>query len=80
MNSIRENLHNIIDSYEDEDFLNTVYEILQSKQGIQSGTLWETLSEEQRTRVVKSANDTGNPEKQISHEDMLRRNDKWLKE
>ena len=78
MNTIKENLHTIIDNFDDDEFLSAVYEILQSKQDSQPGKIWETLDEEQKKVVIEAANNTDKLERQINHARMVEKNKKWL--
>ena len=78
MNSVKENLHSIIDTFHDEEFLKSVYEILKEKDDQQPGKIWKSLTDAQQKDVIRSASEINQPEKQISHDDMIKKNQQWL--
>ena len=78
MNSAKENLHSIIDNFNDEEFLKSVYEILKEKDDQQPGKIWKSMTETQRNEVISSASEINRPEKQVSHDDMIKKNQRWL--
>ncbi len=45
-----------------------------------AGSLWDGLSEEQKKEVLASESEIGDESAWVSHEEMKRRNSKWLSE
>jgi hypothetical protein len=78
METIKENLHFIIDNFDDDDFLSTIYEILQAKQKQHAGEIWKSLAEEQQKEIIQAASDIEKSNKQITHDSMIEKNKKWL--
>ncbi|MEK6781569.1 MAG: hypothetical protein AABY93_07670 [Bacteroidota bacterium] len=78
MNSVKENLHSIIDNFNDDEFLESVYDILKEKDKQQPGEIWKSLTDTQQKEVVRSVSEINQSEKQISHNDMIKRNQRWL--
>jgi len=77
LNTIKNNLHEIIDSIEDNALLESVYGFLESRKNQKAGQLWENITAEQRKIVLAAEEGIHYPEKQISHNDMQQRNKKW---
>lgn len=75
-NTIRDQLHQIIDAIEDEHLLETIYQILQNREG--DGQIWQSFTLEQQNEVLKASDQVGNPGEQTTHEAMRQHNQKWL--
>ena len=67
MNTVKENLHTIIENFDDEELLNSVYEILSEREKQMPSKIWDSLSQSQQNEVLNAANEIGNPTKQTSH-------------
>jgi hypothetical protein len=78
MNSVKEELHTIIEDFDDEDFLESVYEILKEKKNQHPGILWGSLTSSQQKEVLQTATEINEPLKQTSHTEMVIKNRKWL--
>lgn len=78
MKDVKKRIQAIIQDIEDDPFLEAVYEVLESRRNQKSGTIWHTLTSEQQEEILKAAEETNQPEKQISHDEMVERNRKWL--
>jgi hypothetical protein len=79
MAAIKEDLHKLIDTTNDEKLLEDICMILSSRRDYKEGSLWTGLSEEQKQEVLASENEIGDESAWLSHEEMKKRNDKWLK-
>jgi len=79
MTVIKEDLHRLIDTTDDEKLLEDIFMILSSRKDYKEGTLWESLSEDQKQEVLISESEIGDESAWVSHEEMKRRNAKWLK-
>lgn len=77
MEAVKEHLHKLIEGSQNADLLSVLTQIME--QNDQEGEIWQRLSEDQRERVLLAESETDYPEKQVSHEEMVRRNKKWLK-
>lgn len=78
MKSVRNNLHEIIDTIEDEALLQSIYELLEETRSQKAGEIWSTMSESQRKETLAAEQEIPYPDKQIDHEEMKKRNKKWL--
>ncbi len=78
MNTVKESLHIVIDGFNDDEFLKSIYEILIEKDKQQPGKIWMNLTQIQQMEVMQSANEISNPKKQIDHNDMIKKNQQWL--
>lgn len=72
---IKQELHQLIDTIQDEALLDTIYEILQNRE---EGQIRKSLSREQQSEVLKASDQINDPDTQTSHETMRQRNQKWL--
>ena len=80
MAAIREDLHKLIDTTKDERLLEDIFMILYSRRYNVEGSLWKGLTEEQKQQVLDSESEMGNKSAWVSHDEMKRRNSKWLKQ
>ena len=78
MENVRENLHHIIDAIDDDTLLEAVYEILRTTKSQAKGSVWNSLSDDQKKQVIKSSEGIHDPDKQTSHEEIMQQNKKWL--
>ena len=74
---LKNELHNLIDSITDETVLQRFFNLIKAE-GKSYGTLWNSLSEEQRQELLLSDEESDNPVNLISHEEMKQRHSKWL--
>ena len=51
---LKSDLHKILDRIENEQLLRTVYDFLKQRETGKEGQIWNTLSEEQKTEVYLS--------------------------
>lgn len=79
MAAIREALHKMIDTTNDEKLLEDIFMILSSRRDYEAGSLWRSLTEEQKQEVLASEREIGDESAWVSHEEMKRRNSKWLR-
>jgi len=75
---IKKNIPDIIDSIDDDSFLEAVYDILQSKQNQGDGKIWQSLTDRQQEEVLNASDETQEPNQQTDHDIMIERNRKWL--
>ena len=79
MAAIKEDLHKLIDTTNDEKLLEDIFMILSSRRDYKAGSLWVGLTEAQKQDVLASESEIGNESAWVSQEDMKRRNSKWLR-
>ena len=79
MTAIKEDLHKLIDTTNDEKLLEDIFMILSSRREHKQGSLWEGLTEKQKREVLASESEISDESAWVSHEEMKRRNSKWLK-
>jgi hypothetical protein len=77
MKSVKESLHNLIDTIGNEDLLKSVYEILSLNGSDKPGKIWDTLTYAQRDEVLEAAKTLGDPD-QLPHQAMIEKNKQWL--
>ena len=80
MRSVTDNLHEIIDTIKDESLLQSIFELLEETKVQKAGDIWKNLSEKQRTETLVAESQIQYPDQQISHEEMKKKNSKWLEE
>jgi hypothetical protein len=76
---IRNDLHKIIDTIEDQDLLRSIYDLLDMTKS-RPGELWNSLSNSEKEMVLNAEGRIQKANGKITHDEMLRRNNKWLQE
>jgi len=77
--NIKEDFHHLIDTIDDEQLLNSYYQLIQQLNVGQSGQVWNTLSTEQKNEVLLSYEESFDEKNLIPHEQVKKQHDKWLK-
>ncbi|MCE7996336.1 MAG: hypothetical protein HEP71_30435 [Roseivirga sp.] len=77
MEAIKEHLYKLIEGSQNADLLAVLTQIMEQNE--QEGEIWRSLSEDQKERIQLAESEIDYPEKQVSHEEMVRRNKKWLR-
>ena len=77
MNAVKTRLHQLIDESSNADLLDILTDILE--QNDEEGSIWKSLSEDDKKRVLITNSETTDPQKQITHQEMKNRNQQWLK-
>ncbi|GEO06919.1 hypothetical protein AAE02nite_45830 [Adhaeribacter aerolatus] len=75
---LKEDLHKLIDTTQDEKLLEEIFMILSSRNSYVEGDLWNNLSEEQKKEVLASNSEIEDDSAWISNEEMKLKNAKWL--
>ena len=75
---LKEDLHKLIDTTQDEGLLEEIFMILSNRKDYVAGELWNNLSEEQKKEVLASNREIGDDSAWISNEEMKLKNAKWL--
>ncbi len=74
----KEAFHKLIDKIEDEGQLNDYYNLISTLNNSQEGTLWNSLTLEQKEVLMLSYEESKDPINLISHEEVVGRFSKWL--
>jgi hypothetical protein len=75
----KEAFHKLIDKIEDETVLRGYFELIQKLNNNQTGELWNTLTAEQKEELLLSYEESFDSKNLISHEEVKKQHDKWLK-
>jgi len=80
MNTIelKQNFHHLIDSIDNEKLLINFYELIKTSSSAKEGQLWNKLTIHEQEELLLSLEDSKKPENLISHEEMIKKNKKWL--
>lgn len=80
MNTIelKNNLHQLIDSTNNEHLLSRFYSLLNTIKEQPEGKLWSRLSKEEKDELLLSDMESNDPENLISHALMEKKHSKWL--
>jgi len=79
MAAIKEDLHKLIDTTNDKELLEDIFMILSNRRDYKEGSLWKSLSDEQKQEALASESEIDDESAWVSHEEMKRRNSKWLR-
>jgi hypothetical protein len=71
------NLHNLIESIEDENFLNAIYVMLTHRTSPSANTRWDELPEALKQEIEEGLKDIENGEV-VDHEVVMKKYEKWL--
>jgi hypothetical protein len=75
----RDEFHNLIDKIEDEMTLKGYLTLIQKLIKSQSGELWNGLSAEAKAELLLSYEESFDPSNLVSHEQVRKQHEKWLK-
>lgn len=75
----KDDFHNLIDKIEDEEVLKGYFKLIQRLNNNQTGELWDGLSQEERNELLLSYEESFDSNNLISHEEVKKQHDKWLR-
>ncbi|MDQ3393057.1 MAG: hypothetical protein M3512_02910 [Bacteroidota bacterium] len=78
MGALKDDLPRLIDASKDEKLLMDIFMILSGHDDYKEGDLWNGLTEEQKIEVLDSEKEIGKTTSWISHEELKKKNKKWL--
>jgi predicted P-loop ATPase len=78
MNPVKASLHQIIDTIEDDDLLKAIHDLLNERNRQKAGKIWDSLSELQKRNVIAAEEEIRYADKQVSHDEMIKKNKRWL--
>jgi hypothetical protein len=76
--SIKQKLHDLIDSIDNDSILNHVYELISQKNTSTESDLWSKLTDGQQKEVLLSLEESEEPYNLISQEEVKKNHKKWL--
>jgi hypothetical protein len=76
--SIKQKLHDLIDSIDNDSILNQVYELISQKNTSTESDLWSKLTNDQQKEVLLSLEESEEPYNLISQEEVKKNHKKWL--
>lgn len=74
---IKKDIYKLVDKIEDTSLLEQFYELLRQATFQQEGYLWNTLTKEQQSIVLKSYEESKNPANLISAEEAKKTHQRW---
>ncbi len=75
----KEAFHNLIDMIDDEEILKGYFILNQILNSYKETELWNSLSSAEKEELVISYEESFHQENLISHEQVRKQNDKWLR-
>jgi len=80
MNAIelKKNFHLLIDSIDNENLLFTYYDLIKKRSTSREGQLWNRLTIQEQEELLSALGESEKPGNLISHEEMLKKHNKWL--
>lgn len=69
---LKSNLHQLIDGIENQELLQSLYEILDARKQSETGSLWSSLNYDQKTEVLEAFDDSEKEENLIAHAQVLK--------
>lgn len=75
---LKKNFHTLIDKVENKELLDQFYKALSFSATRKEGQLWNGLSPQQKSRVMKSYKESENKKNLVSHEKVMKKYSKWL--
>ncbi len=75
----KDDFHNLIEKIEDEEVLKGYFKLIQRLNNHQTGELWDSLSPEEKDELLLSYEESLDPTNLISHEEVKKQHDKWLR-
>jgi len=75
---IKKNFHTLIDKVENKDLLDQFYRALLFSASRKKGQIWNSLTEEQKNKVLKTFKESQQTKNLVSHEKVMKKYSKWL--
>ncbi|MDX2001139.1 MAG: hypothetical protein SFW35_01820 [Chitinophagales bacterium] len=79
MNTIKEDLHSLIDEIEDMDILGHVYELLKATRHDSKLDFWDKLTNDEKKRIEESIELSKNPQNWVPHDQVMEKASQWGK-
>lgn len=68
---LKDHIHKIVESIEDEQLLQAIFDFLKSKDTGKPGRLWSTLTEKQKSEVLRSFEESEDDSNLIDRDQVL---------
>lgn len=75
---VRDDLHHLIDTIEDEQLLKSYLQLIQGLTASKSGELWNKLSEEQKAELISAYDESFEQDNLITNDAAKQQHAKWL--
>ena len=75
----KEDFHNLIEKIEDEEVLKGYFKLIQRLNNNQTGELWDSLSPAEKDELLLSFEESFQTGNLISHDEVKKQHDKWLR-
>lgn len=75
---LKNNFHQLIESIDNENFLQQFYELMLYKKSSKNGSLWAQQTEEEINELLMANDECDNPDNLIPHEEVKKQYSKWL--
>jgi len=69
---LKSNIHKTVDSIQNEQLLQTIYDFLKSKEKIKPGKIWESLTEEQKNEVLLAYKESENENNLLDSDELFK--------
>jgi hypothetical protein len=76
---IKDELHHLIDTIDDEQLLKSYYQLIQSININSGGKLWSALNELEKQELLLGYDESFDQKNLLSHQQVKRQHEKWLK-
>ena len=76
---LKKNFHNLIDRIENERLLRDFYDLFLRRFKAKEGKLWNNLTAEEQDDLLMSEEESKYEANLISHKEMMKKHQKWLK-
>lgn len=68
---LKHNIHQIIDRIENQELLQSLYDFLKVRENVKTGSLWNSLSQEQKNEVLLSFEVSENEQNLITRDELF---------
>jgi len=75
---LRNNLHHLVDSIDNENILQQFYDLMLKKRESKDGKLWNKLSKDEIDELLLANEECENPDNVIPHEEIKKQYSQWL--
>ncbi len=76
---IKDDFHKLIEKIENEEALKGYFKLIQRLNNNQTGELWDGLSPAEKDELLLSYEESFDSNNLISHEEVKKKHDKWLR-
>jgi hypothetical protein len=77
--TIKSDFHRLIDRIDNEELLSAFYQLLEKRSEQQTGKLWDSLTEEEKSELLLSYDESQDESNWISEDVIKKKHEQWLK-